>query len=298
MDEATETGVEVIATPKNQPVRYEQPEFSIEQLINQAINKKVPVDTMERLLGMRRELKAEYAKEQFDNAMAAFQGDCPVIAKTKEVPTKSGKKAYSYAPLDVIVGQVKDLLKKHGFSYAIQTETYDGKVKVICITKHIAGHTEQSSVELPLGNKTEVMSQTQVVAAALTFAKRYAFCNAFGILTGDEDDDAISTQAVETPRQPANRPAAPRPSFASVGQKKRIFETAKQLGRDEEAVHSYAKLAFNLEDFNQLTATQASKLIAILDKKLQEQEAQQDEPATSGMMTAEETEQLINEIPL
>ena len=34
------------------------------------------------------------------------------------------------------------------------------------------------------------MSQTQVEAAALTFAKRYAFCNAFGILTGDEDTDA------------------------------------------------------------------------------------------------------------
>jgi hypothetical protein len=65
-------------------------------------------------------------------------------------------------------------------------------VKVTCIAKHKYGHTEPSSVEVPLGNKTDIMSQTQVVAAALTFAKRYAFCNAFGILTGDEDTDASS----------------------------------------------------------------------------------------------------------
>jgi len=46
-------------------------------------------------------------------------------------------------------------------------------------------------MEVPLGNKTSVMSQTQVVAAALTFAKRYAFCNAFGIMTGDDDNEKV-----------------------------------------------------------------------------------------------------------
>ena len=40
------------------------------------------------------------------------------------------------------------------------------------------------------------MSDSQVVAAASTFSKRYAFCNAFGILTGDEDNDG---QAIKTP---------------------------------------------------------------------------------------------------
>ena len=30
---------------------------------------------------MRRELKAEYAKEEFDSAMSRFQADCPIIEK-------------------------------------------------------------------------------------------------------------------------------------------------------------------------------------------------------------------------
>ena len=161
-----------------------------EALIALAIEKNVPVETMERLLVMRRELKAEYAKEQFDNAMAKFQAKCPTIRKTKEVKTRAGVVAYRYAPLESIVEQVKELLKTHGFSYAVQTETLDGSVKATCIVKHRFGHSESSSIAVPLGNKTDIMSQTQVVAAALTFAKRYAFCNVFGILTGDEDTDA------------------------------------------------------------------------------------------------------------
>jgi len=162
---------------------------SAEMLISRAIDKNVSVDTMERLLAMRRELKAEFAKEKFDKAMSNFQSECPEIKKTKEVRTNTGQVAYRYAPIEVIVAQVKDILKRNGFSYSVQTETGEKNVKSICIVKHIAGHSEKYNMEVPLGNKTQVMSDSQVVAAALTFAKRYAFCNAFGILTGDEDTD-------------------------------------------------------------------------------------------------------------
>lgn len=170
-----------------------------EVLIAQAIAKKVPVDTMERLLAMRRELRAEQAKEAFDSAMADFQSMCPEIQKTKEVKTKAGKTAYKYAPIESIVKQVKTLLKDNGFSYSVKTETKETGVKSTCVVKHIAGHSEEFSFEVPLGNKTEVMSASQVVAAALTFAKRYAFCNAFGIMTADEDTDAV----IEPEKQPA-----------------------------------------------------------------------------------------------
>ncbi len=160
-------------------------------LISQAINSGVPVETMERLLAMRTQLKAEKAKEEFDKAMANFQANCPTITKTKAVKTSTGAVAYKYAPIDSIVNQVKSILGENDLSYSIQTETKQDMVKATCIAKHIAGHSEQSSFEVPLGTKTQIMSQTQVVAAALTFAKRYAFLNTFGIMTGDEDNDAV-----------------------------------------------------------------------------------------------------------
>ena len=164
---------------------------SAEQLISIAIEKGLPVETMEKLLAMRRELKAEFAKEAYDTAMAKFQSECPVIQKKKDGgKTKSGVVAYKYAPLDDIVNQVRDIIGRNGFSYAIKAETSLEKVKVTCIVKHSAGHSESSEMEVPLSTKTDIMSAPQVVAATTTFAKRYAFCNAFGIMTGDEDTDA------------------------------------------------------------------------------------------------------------
>jgi len=161
-----------------------------EILIAQAIDKGVPVDTMERLLVMRRELKAEHAKEQFHKAMATFQSECPIIKKTKPVYNKDGKTVrYRYAPIDSILNQVKGLIQKYGFSYTIDTVNENEKVKAICTVTHAAGHSQTSSFDLPI-DKSAFMNNQQQFASALTFGKRYAFMNAFGILTGDEDNDA------------------------------------------------------------------------------------------------------------
>ena len=183
-----------IQVQKSEISEYDQQKSSVETMISQAIQSGVSVETMERILAMRKELKAEYAKEQFDKAMSAFQAECPEIKKTKTVKTKEGINAYSYAPIESIVRQVKGLLGKNGLSYSIQTKTLKDEkggtlVKSICTAKHILGHSESSDMEVPLGYKTNVMSDSQVVAAASTFAKRYAFCNIFGIMTGDEDDE-------------------------------------------------------------------------------------------------------------
>jgi len=144
---------------------------------------------MERLLAMRTQIKSEQAKEAFNRAMAAFQAECPTIVKTKEVFTRDGRSAYKYAPIESIVAQVKEYLKKNGFSYTTQIDLTEKGVKATCKVTHEAGHSEENSMEVPLGSKTQIMSDSQVTAAASTFAKRYAFCNAFGILTGDEDND-------------------------------------------------------------------------------------------------------------
>jgi len=189
-----------------------------EALISQAINKNVPVDVLERLLAFAKEIKAIKAKEEYDHAMAEFQSECPMIKKTKEVKTKSGIVAYRYAPIESIVEQVKDVLKKHGFSYSTKMELLPDGVKVVCKVTHSSGHSEESPMQVPLGNKTDIMSQTQVVAAAQTFAKRYAFCNAFGILTGDEDTDAQD--------ESKTKPVATKP----VNPKVEIFELLKKMG--------------------------------------------------------------------
>ncbi len=183
-----ENQIEVIEKLPN-PHQPHQDEINI--LLSKAIDRNVNVETMQKLLEMRKELKQEKARELFYEDLARFQAECPPIKKTKEVRTKAGIVAYRYAPIESIVEQVKDLLQKYGFSYSTTMKLLENGVKVSVKVIHRAGHSETTEMEVPFGNKTDIMSQTQVVAAATTFAKRYAFCNAFGILTSDEDTDSL-----------------------------------------------------------------------------------------------------------
>ena len=176
---------------------YQQESSSVESMIMTAIKEKVDPETMKQFLAMRKELKAEWAREQFILAMANFQSELKEIKKTKEVKNDAGKLLYKYAPLDAIVSQAKEPLAKNGLSYSVKTEVATDKVKSIVTIRHIAGHSEDSEMETPLATKTGIMSQPQQIAATATFTKRYAFMNALGIMTGDEDNEAALTPATQ-----------------------------------------------------------------------------------------------------
>ena len=179
----------------NRPTQIVPQTTEITRLIERAIDKNVPVETMEKLLAMRRELKAEWAREQYQAALAAFQAELPVIKKTRKVMNKDGKtERYRYAPLDSIVAQVKQLLEKHGFSHRTDALIEGKFVTAECVVTHREGHSERSRFAVPI-EPTAFMNDAQKYASALTFTKRYAFCGALGILTGDADTDTIEIAA-------------------------------------------------------------------------------------------------------
>lgn len=193
MENEQTKNAEIIDVPAQEVVENETmaPAVSnVDSFIAQALATGAPIETLERLLAMRTQLKAEAARDAFARDMATLQQECPTIEKSKSGgKTKSGMVAYKYAPLGSIAFQVKDVIGRNGFSYSFRTEV-GTNVKAICIVKHYLGHTEETPVEVPMGAKTDIMSAPQVVAATMTFAKRYAFCDAFGISVSDEDNEA------------------------------------------------------------------------------------------------------------
>lgn len=284
---------EIVTSPgQSQVSRQEeaQPTLSAEMLIQHAMDKGLTTETMKDLLLMRRELKAERAKELYDDAMSALQGEMPVIKKTKQVyqkgttqqMIKSGTAIvrYTYAPIDSIIEQTKEYISKHGFSYAITTEQseVEGEIKAICTVKHRAGHSENSTFRVPI-DKEAYMTAPQKVGAALTFAKRYAFCNAFGIITGDQDNDANDTEEEKSatqapaPQAQAKTPtrATTKPPVPSVKDKLPAahnsaihaswaeFAKAKGWSDDEREGRRKATLKklYNVESNNDLTVDQA-----------------------------------------
>ena len=170
-----------------------------ESLIAKAIESNVPVETLERLLAMRSELKAEQAKEAFYQALSDFQSECPIIKKTKQVKNKDGSVRYSYAPLDSIIEQISPFLNKHGLSYTTDTtQKKDGFVTAIVEIHHRLGYSKLSEFDIPIDDAA-FMNDAQKAASAFSFAKRYAVTNALGIMTGDMDDDAASLGAGVNP---------------------------------------------------------------------------------------------------
>jgi ERF superfamily len=165
-------------------------DVSPEGLIALAIQRGVPVETFEKLLAMHQQLRAAAAKREFDEAFARVQSELPVICKSSDVIV-DGKKRYSYAPIDRIIAIVQPILTKHGFSYSFDSiDEADPPAKVCVMTmRHAGGHSERSSFRIEIDQNGR-QNKSQQHASAHTYAKRYAFCDGWGIMTGEEDDDS------------------------------------------------------------------------------------------------------------
>lgn len=188
------TATAVVETTQSTPSSFLA--VNPEALIAKAIEKGVPIEALEKLLAMREQLVKEQARIAFFSALSKFQGECPVIEKNrvaKIVSKRTGSAySYNYAPIDTIANVIGPILAKHGLSYAFKTQFEGGGsstvVNVTCIAYHVAGHAEETQFKVPI-DPLASMSEPQKVAAASTFARRYALCSAFGIVTGEDDND-------------------------------------------------------------------------------------------------------------
>lgn len=263
------TQTEIIPAEPKKPVKRERStEVAMinptpEALMAQAIEKGLPIDTIERFMLMRKELKAEAAKEAFDEAMADFQGECPVIEKVKKVDfkTRQGDAVkYEYAPMDEIIRQIKGPLAKNGFSYTFKLEELPNGVKATCIVKHKAGHSESSDFTAQMAG-TSLMSSAQVTASKSTYAKRQALTAALGIATADEDNDAPKSKEEEKAG-----------GMATPEQKNEIDLLAQRAGVTKAEVATRCRAEYGVSIL-EITQTQAMGIIDRLNLKIKKMTA-------------------------
>jgi hypothetical protein len=224
----------------------------VQALISQGLQSKADIGVMERLFAMAKEADAIRARRAFFESLAKLQSEMKTITKTKEVKftNKTGRVTnYSYAPLEVIVDAVKINLKDNGFSYTLKTVQDATSVAVTCEAHHDAGHTEISSVTVQI-DADAYMSGPQKVGAAITYAKRYAFCNAFGILTGDEDTDAVNTDAKQEAKPQSDSKKGDAPPFPEEKYK----PSAELLMYQERCKAALEKMTEDLDDKGKVIA--------------------------------------------
>lgn len=210
--------LEIMKSEAGAVTRPVMPTINIETLINKAVDSKAAVEVVKELRAMLREDQEIAAKQAFDDAMSAFQNECPVIIKGKGVPDRSGKNAYSYAPIEKIEEVIRPIERKHGFTHTFNQDvsSQPGWVIASCKITHSLGHSQESVGKFPLGTRTAIMSDTQQYAAALTFANRRVLGNAYGLVFSGEDKDGS--------KPPQNSSSA---RFVTPELRNRFFEVSK-----------------------------------------------------------------------
>jgi len=166
-------------------------------LIQQAVEHGSTVDTLERLLAMAKDVRAEQSRSAWHRAMADFQNDVPEVLKSKiaKVRTKSGAEyTYHYAPLQDLISAVRPKLAEHGLSVTFETAVTKDHVLARCLVGHAEGHVQACEFVIPIDLQSH-MNPAQQVASACTYARRYAYMSALGLSPEDDDDGAASGPA-------------------------------------------------------------------------------------------------------
>ena len=253
-------------------------------LLSKAVEAQLPVESIERLLAMRAELRAEQAAGAFAAALASFQADLPPIEKrqTATIVSQKGRFQYRYADLGDIQRAIGAKLAACGLAVTFDTEEHGNTLDVVCRVHHVAGHSSFARFPVPVDRSTR-MNAAQQVGAALTYGRRYALTAALGIVTADEDTDAQgaperapvpngaqrSNRRAESPSsapsgapQPARHSEAPPPSSQPISeaQHRRLEARINEFSLDRERVKRWAVAAFGIEHFQDLTLAQYERL--------------------------------------
>jgi len=243
------TDLELTLNDERRAVVPAQP--SPAELIRAVIDKGLTaegVSVIERLVALQEHINDKDAEKQFAVAFAALQGALGTFNATKEVPDKHGGVKYSYLPFDVIMSRVQPLLVQHGFSLSFSTDMRESRIVQTCTLTHCAGHHRDYLAFVRAGAGPYGATETQADGAAMTYAKRYALCNALNIVVERDTDGADARNEGEP---------------ISFEQQETLREMVRETHADEAAFLKFAGAA----SYAEIGANRYDSLFAALQRK-------------------------------
>lgn len=153
-----------------------------------AADPNVDIDKLERLLAMQERIVARQAQAAYNAALAKMQPELPMITERGGIRDRSGDVQSTYALWEDIVGVITPILSRHGFALSFRTAGTDGGVVVTGVLSHAAGHSEQTSLPLPIDTSGS-KNQVQAIGSSTSYGKRYTAAALLNLRTGEVDDD-------------------------------------------------------------------------------------------------------------
>jgi len=238
---------------QNLPVEVQSSPNSAMTLIDKAIALKLDPDSLEKLYNLHEKISDRWEKHQFHNAVDAFQEECPVIPKSKNVSfvTRSGQKVeYAYAPLELVENTIRPVLHRHGLSYTFDSTVREGLIIVTCTLRHVDGHEISASFSAPVDKRdNQSISDAQKHGAALTYAMRQALKQVLGLPIADPDMDGADWDVVDE------------------GQAANIQALIEEIGLDKSPNRMAKFLAhFKIDSIEDLKAGQYREAVLLLQK--------------------------------
>ena len=167
-------------------------------LLAVAVERGAGVETIERLVALAERVQAARAKTAFEEALIAFQHDCPPIKR--EADGQAGRAKFKYSSLPDMMTPARPHLKRHGLSVRWKAVSCrDGYIGSECLLTHVGGHCESSGPFVVPISTFAGPSGAQHTGAADTYTERYTFKKVTGIVPDDPDVDASSSaEGVDT----------------------------------------------------------------------------------------------------
>jgi hypothetical protein len=157
------------------------------------------VGVMERLVALDRDMKKDAAAAEYARAFSALQNEMKSFKPTKAVPGKEpGSIKYHFLPYEEIMREVRPLCEKHGLSISFSTDFAEGRIVQTCTIQHVSGHSKDYKAFVRAGAGPYGATESQADGAAMTYAKRYALCNALNILV-ERDSDGLDARNEGSP---------------------------------------------------------------------------------------------------
>lgn len=178
--EVAQQGPSGISVPTNSLLNF---------LAAAARDPSVDIAKFEALLRMQREIIADEAKNDFNEALAVVQAEMePVVRDTDNKQTKS-----RYAKLETIDAAIRPIYTKHGFSLTFDTLRHDGpEIRMTCdVSRGRHSRTYHLDAMPDMAGAQGVVNKTQMhgVASAVTYLRRYLTTMIFNVVLTNEDDD-------------------------------------------------------------------------------------------------------------
>lgn len=193
--------------------------------------------------------------DEISKALHTFRQQ--IVQPNKDKVAKGKNFSYNYVTLDSVAEAIDKAIKETGLSYLQSVSSENNEAKVVTLITHESGQwIETDSLGLPT-----TKHDAQAFGSAITYAKRYSLCAAFGVVA-DEDDDG--SKAKEDAPKLAN-------NTNITVLKNKITEFSQQADIQEQATWISLQKKLNIyNDINKLTIDECALMLKEIDVQIKE----------------------------